>query len=946
MKNIYKKSFSLFIFAIYIISLFPVTSLALLGDEILSCDFESENSADLWTGGIRDSVSAFDGEWGLQVINPFGDPNISSYGHILEYNDKIKLEEGQIYTFSAYVSNPLGKTEVSPSARAYTGRGGNELYIDIENIGEDFSLVSVSFMATEKCEPTLIISLYGGDDSAGFSIDNISIVPETRTPSHTVISGAESVFIPENGYADYVYTLTTYDFEDVPINILASSLSITIDNLPDGIIFDEATSRLRVFPEAPPECEFTITASAVIGNTSETASLTVHTTKNLLSDPSFDNPSSLWQSEDSLSYSDGKMNLFASQRGEWGKYASVSYTKQLLLLEGYMYVFRADVKSDDEYSSSQVYISNLSFARSGYAEINVTDIGGIETEVTSAFLIEDTGLYDLTLNFFASTERPVYVDNVFLGIEAKAPTSLSIHAPGNIQIPSEVTHLPCYSNVLNQMGEVMEECTPTVTLSPEGNGVYLENGEIIVLHNAKCGEYTIRSEFGSLSRTLTVTVSEDAVGDGGFEEKEANEWWTASDGSVFSIIDYDGDKAGHVYSPDSECLVVNNSYMELIGGEYYVYSAKAGFGKGTVTAFIADAYTGQYVPFARYDPLIDTQIPFSVDETIVGRLVLHIKSEDFVGLIFDDISIVPAELSATDIVVTGGEYGDFLKGSYVYVNNMTDAPDADISATRWYISSSYDGRYEPIGIPNQDYLEFTEDMAGQYIIYEVTPICAYTGVVGDSLRSLPVHISSDDTKDPLTPPKLSPMTPVEPEASAEHPFYDITSHWCEGMISSLAASGVVAGRSSTEFVPDAYITRGEFTAMLARAFSLVSLPYSGAFSDVDEHDWYAGWIETCYRRSIITGTDNSRFNPNELITREEMATMVYRAYLIADGPLPYDMPLKYYDSFMISSWAYDSVTNCTNLNILKGVSSNLFKPKDKATRAEAAAVIYRTLKSF
>ncbi len=944
MKNIYKKGLSFLLVLSFLLSLCPLSVFASDNNLVSFGTFESDDSESVWIGGIRDSVAAYEGNWGLQVINPFGDIH-SSYGHILEYSERIHLEEGKFYTFYAYVSNPMGG-DTTPTAQAYLGRNGDELYIDIDSVGSDYTLVSASFMATEDEDPTLIISFNGGDSDIGFSIDSVSIVPETRTPSYTRISGPSSVFIPENGHSDYLFSLTTYDSDDLPINILASSLSVTTENLPEGVLFDTSTGRLRVLPTAHADCEFTITASAVIGNKIETDSIRVVTTKNLLSDPSFDNPSNLWSSDDSLSYTDGYLSLYASRSGEWGQYASVSYTKQLLLLEGYMYVFRADVKSDEEYSASQVYISNLSFAQSGYAEINVTGVGGKTERVTSAFLIEDTGLYDLTLNFYAPSDRPVYIDNVFLGVEEASPSSVSIHAPGNIQIPSEQTILPCYANVLNQLGEIMDDCEPRLSISPQGNGVYLENGEIIVLHNAKSGEYTICAEYADIKRELSISISDNAIGDGGFEEKEANEWWTASDGSIFSIIDYDGDKAGHIYSPDKECLVVNNSYMELIGGEYYVYSAAAGFGEGSVTAFIADAYTGEYIPFAQYDPLEDTRIPFSVDETVVGRLVLHIKSDNFVGLIFDDISIIPAELSATDIVVTGGEYGDFLKGGYTYVNNMTDEPDADISATRWYISSSYDGRYEPIGIPNQNYLEFTEDMVGQYIVFEVTPICAYTGVVGDSLRSLPVHIAGDIALDPDSDIPLSQMTPVELEATSEHHYIDITSHWCEGMIASLSAAGVVSGRTYNRFAPDTYVTRGEFAAMVARAFSLVSMPYSDCFDDVSSCDWYAGWIETCYRRGIIKGVDTKTFLPDKPITREEMATLIYRAYLLAGGQMPYELDLRYYDAFMISPWAYESVKTCTNLNILTGIDSNLCKPQSNATRAEAVAMIYRTLKSF
>lgn len=943
MKLQFQRALSLLIFIIYIITLVPVISSADDASLLLGGDFESEDYIDLWIGATRDENCAYEGDWGINVFNPYGD---DSTGHILEYTDSVHLEEGKFYTFYAYVMNPMSGDFVEPAASAYIGRGGNELFIDISSVGYNWSLVSASFMATETTDPSLTVTFSGGDMDAGVFVDSVVIIPEDREPEYTVLDGPGSIFIPENGYADYRYSLITYDAQGLPINILLSDLQITADNLPEGIELDESTGNVRVYPSAPANYPITLTSSASVGTSVSEASKNIITTKNLLSDPTFDEGSELWSSEDDLYYIDGAIELYADRDGEWGKYTSISYTKQLLLLSGHMYVFRADVRSDEEFPASSVYISNLSFASSGYAEINVTGIGGEWDQVTSAFLIEDTGLYDLTINLYAPTERPIFIDNVYLGVEDAAPTALSIRAPGNVQIPREVTVLPCYANVLNQLGEVMDGLEPALTISPSDDGVFVSDGEIVVTSDAKPDDYVVEATYGDITSHLTISVSHDAIGDGGFEVKQANEWWTSSDGSVFSIIDYDGDKAGHVYSPDPSCIVVNNSYMELIAGEYYVYSAAAGFGEGTVTAFIADAYTGEYTPFAQYNPLEEVKIPFSVDETILGRLVLYIESDEFVGLIFDDISIIPAELDAYEITVSGGEYGDFLRGSYIYINNMTDSPDADISATRWYISSSYDGHYEPIGIPNQDYLEFTEDMVGQYILYEVTPICAYTGLVSDSLRSLPVQIASDVADDPTTDVPLSAMTPIELETVTEHPFRDITSHWAEGMIASLSASGIVSGREAGRFVPDYYITRAEFTAMVARAFSLVSMPYSGQFNDVNESDWYSGWIETCYRRGIITGKDEVTFAPNERITREEMATIIYRAYLIADGPLPYDMELRYYDNFMISSWAYESVKNCTNLNILTGSDANLFKPQDNATRAEAAACLYRALKSF
>lgn len=944
------RSFALFLSFIYMLSLLPLNVLAESPNDaessLISCgDFESEGCLDLWSGGVRDNSAAYMGDWGIVVQNPYGDVNTSYFGHILEYNDYIHLEEGKFYTFSACIASPLSDNLSAPTASAYLGKGGDELYIDISSAGFDWGCVTASFMATEDTYCKLFISCEGGDMDLGFFADCITITEETKIPSYASIDGPDSVFIPENGALSYRYSIVAYSSDNTKVNILMDSADFKIDNLPEGVDFDCETGTLVVYSTAPNNVEMVISCKASAGIELGSSSVTVITTKNLLSDPDFENDMEMWASDYPMDYTDGCISLYAGEPGEYGKYVSITYTNQLLLVEGKMYVFHADVKSSDEYASSSVYISNLSFASSGYAEINITGIGGEWNRVTSAFMVEATGLYDLTINLYAPTERPIFLDNVYLGVEEPAPTAITIRAPGNICSPSSAIVLPCYGEVLNQLGEVMEGLNPTLSVFPENRGVYLTDGEIVIEHGAKLDDYTVFAQYGDITSQHTVTVSDNFVGDGSFEEKEANEWWTASDGSNFTIVDYDGDKSGHVYSPSSSCLVINNSYMELVEGEYYVFSSAAGFGDCSVTAFIADGYTGEYIPFGMFNPQDDVKIPFSLDKTTVGRLVLYVEAEDFVALFLDDVEIVPCDLSAVEIAVTG-ENGDYLHGNYTYVNNMTDDPDADISATRWYISPSYDGTYQPIGVPNQDHLKITEDMKGQYIVYEVTPICSYTGLMSAPVRSLPVLISSDNIQLDANERLLSEMVPVEPEYTRVHPFTDITSHWGEAMIATLCASGIVSGKSDNKFDPDSFITRAEFTAMVARAFSLVSLPYTGQFTDVKETDWYSGWIEAAYKRGLIFGINESEFAPGEYITREQMAAIIYRAYILCNGPMPNDLSLRYYDSYMISPYSYEAVKNCTNLNILTGSDMNLFKPGGNTTRAEAAAALYRTLKCF
>ena len=921
------------------------------GEILLHGSFEDEEAVlKYWSGGVVDSAAAYEGRRGLQVSNPYGVTGFNKTTHVLDYIPEFTLEAGKFYTFSAYVLNPMAEYSGEVKAIASLNRGHN-LSIEISGIGDEWSFVSVSFTAAVTGDYSLTVLLNGGDEYIGFFVDSFSLVRSDNYPMYTAFEGPETVFVPEEGYADYRYSLVTYDRDGLPINVLISDLDIETVDIPDGVEFDEEIGVLRVYAEAPANASFSLICRASAGYPLKESTLYITTTKNLLKDPSFEGDGEYWYSDSEMGVVDDSLYLYAENDGDYGVFSAVTYTEQLLLFSDNMYVFRADVKSEEEFPASNVYIENLSFASSGYAEINITGIGGGDwSSVVSAFKVENTGLYDLTINLYAPTKRPVYIDNVYLSVEEPKATSISLHAPGNIQIPSSSVTLPCYGVLHDQLGEDMEGDIE-LSIFPEGQGVTLENGTVTVRNGAKAGDYYVTAEHEDLESYIAITVSEYAVGDGGFEEKEPYEWWAASDGSLFSIIDYAGSRWGYVLSPDTTCILVNNSYMELSAGEYYVFSAETALGDAFITAFIADAFTGEYIPVCLFDSEHSAVEPFIVEESVVGRLVLYIESDESIVIAFDNIDISPAELYAADVTITGGEYGDTLRGSYTYVNNMTSEADNDISTTRWYIGDFADGPYEPFGAPNQNYLTFSSDMAGRFIVFEVTPICAETGLVGESVRSQPIFISlppEDDERhdeDLVTPP-LEELRPVVVEAVNTHSFSDIHGHWAEGRIASLAAAGIVSGRGNGRFDPDGYVTRAEFVAMLMRAFSLVPLGYSYSFKDVSSSDWYAGYIEAAVRRDLVNGVGHNTFAPNELVTREQMASLIYRTYIAAGGERAPETELGYYDAHMISPWALEDVKSVTALSFFYGTDMNLFEPARHATRAEAVSVIYGLLRYF
>ncbi|CAM0497156.1 S-layer homology domain-containing protein [Thermoanaerobacter kivui] len=175
-------------------------------------------------------------------------------------------------------------------------------------------------------------------------------------------------------------------------------------------------------------------------------------------------------------------------------------------------------------------------------------------------------------------------------------------------------------------------------------------------------------------------------------------------------------------------------------------------------------------------------------------------------------------------------------------------------------------------------------------------------------------------------------------------FKDVTKdNWAYDVVNVLASRHIIKGVDSETFVPNAKITRAEFAALMIRALGIEEEPYKGEFNDVKEGEWYANAIEAAYKAGIMLG-DGKNMRPDDPITREEMTAVIMRVYgKLAEYKEENIGNTTFSDNNKISEWAKNVVANAVKLGIVRGYEDNTFKPKDNATRAEAAAMLYRIL---
>lgn len=197
-------------------------------------------------------------------------------------------------------------------------------------------------------------------------------------------------------------------------------------------------------------------------------------------------------------------------------------------------------------------------------------------------------------------------------------------------------------------------------------------------------------------------------------------------------------------------------------------------------------------------------------------------------------------------------------------------------------------------------------------------------------------------------PGPTPEPPVDPK-DKELPlvtFGDIKTHWAKAEIEFLASRSIIKGVSENSFAPNADITRAEFAALVTRVLELEKGEFQGSFTDVNANAWYALEVEAAQKAGIVLGSAG-KFDANSKITREEMAVMIVRAYeFYAKETVALDGSLQFADSDSVALWAKDAVQAATKLGIVNGKNSTTFAPKDVATRAEAATMLYRLINKF
>ena len=181
-------------------------------------------------------------------------------------------------------------------------------------------------------------------------------------------------------------------------------------------------------------------------------------------------------------------------------------------------------------------------------------------------------------------------------------------------------------------------------------------------------------------------------------------------------------------------------------------------------------------------------------------------------------------------------------------------------------------------------------------------------------------------------------TPLNPGV-----FTDLEGHWGKDAALRAVEMGLFSGTSATTFSPDMALSRAMLVTVLHRQEGTPAAAQA-AFQDVSAGSWYESAVNWAAAENIVSGVGEGCFAPDQAITREQLAVMLYRyEQYRGNAPASTGDLSAFVDRDQISPWAEEAMKWALGAGILSGKDVARLDPQGSATRAEAASILVRLL---
>ncbi len=180
---------------------------------------------------------------------------------------------------------------------------------------------------------------------------------------------------------------------------------------------------------------------------------------------------------------------------------------------------------------------------------------------------------------------------------------------------------------------------------------------------------------------------------------------------------------------------------------------------------------------------------------------------------------------------------------------------------------------------------------------------------------------------------------TKPAKPTGNPFSDVDSGaWYYDAVQYVHRQGVMNGDGSGRFRPDEMLSRAMLAQILYNREGRPAFTPSVTFTDVAADAWYSDAVLWAAQQGIVNGYGSGRFGPEDPITREQMATILWR---YTGSPAATNSQLHFSDTDEAGAYAVEALTWAVENNIINGKGGGILDPRGQATRSEAAAMLMR-----
>lgn len=255
----------------------------------------------------------------------------------------------------------------------------------------------------------------------------------------------------------------------------------------------------------------------------------------------------------------------------------------------------------------------------------------------------------------------------------------------------------------------------------------------------------------------------------------------------------------------------------------------------------------------------------------------------------------------------------------------------------------------------------TRPTRGQTVTITVTPADGYkldsltvTDLKGNTIELTKVSDTKYTFVMPAGKVKITPVfvkidgSDKDNTTNVDKRFSDVAADaWYAEYINYVAENGLMNGYEDGRFGPNDKTTRAQIVTVLYRMEGEPAVSSSSSFKDVSAGgQYYSAAVAWASRNDIVNGYEDGRFGPNDNVTREQIAAILYRyaAYKEYDTTLAGNIA-SFSDAAKVSSWANSAIAWAVGEGLINGDNGAL-KPQGNATRAEIATLLTRFAKNI